>query len=117
MAKKIVVLTKEPNPNEIVFDYIFWLDVPVNYQPFYADPNAVSSYKEATTQEVDDLKLGKVYEMRNNAVFSKTDTVGNIKSFLVTKFNQEQVIINAKNPWIYYGTYWDGASWTNGGVV
>jgi len=117
MSKKILVLTKEPNPNEIVFNYLFWLDVPTNYQSFYVNSNATSSYRDATTQEVDSLKAGQVYELQGNAVFSKTDTVANIKAFLITRFHQEQEILDAKNPWIYYGTFWDGTSWTNGGVV
>lgn len=114
--RKIIVLEKQPNPNEVVFDYIFWLDVPTNYQPFYANADATSQYKNATTEEIDAIKAGQVYELAGSAVFSKTDTVADIKSFLVAKFNREQTIINNKNPWIYYGTYYDGSSWTNRGV-
>ena len=116
MAKKIIILEKDPNPAEVKFQYLFWLDVPTERQAFYANSELTSSYQNVSSFELDDLRAGKVVEVIGDMVFPKNATFAEIKNNLIVKFNQEQIKVNEFNKWNYYGTNWDGVTWTVAGV-
>ena len=40
-----------------------------------------------------------------------------IKADLQARWQTFQNEIANANPWLYYGTFWDGTSWTTGGVA
>ncbi len=115
MAKKIIILSRGIDPGDIPVDFILWLEVPSNRQVFYADANAASAYGGATTGEIDDLKSGAKTEVPGRIVFPGGTTLTQMGQRLVQEFNTQQELLNNETKWTYYGTYWDGTSWTVGG--
>lgn len=114
MGKKIIILEREGTINDC--RYCFWLDVPLTRQPFYINPDATSSYLNATAQEIQDIKDGKIKEITGYTTYEASLTVAQVKQDLIDRYNQEQTKVNNYNPWIKYGSYWDGTNWTVGGV-
>ena len=115
MSKKIIILEREGTMNDC--HYCFWLDVPTIRQKFYASPDATSIYKNATTQEIDDIKTGKIKEVMGYTTYEASMTIAQVKQDLINKYNQEQSQVNEHNPWVKYGSYWDGSIWTVQGVI
>lgn len=113
MAKKIIILERVNEPSDYSFKYVFWLDVPLTRQTMYANPDAVSMYKDATVAEIDTIRNGTIYEFSGEAFYPVGTSLSVITSDLIAKFNREQIRINNTNPWVKYGTYWDGSIWTN----
>ena len=112
--KKIIILERLGTLNDC--NYCFWLTVPATRQAFYANPDAMSSYKNASTQELQDIKDGKVKEVTGYKTYEASTTIAQVKADLISKYNDAQSEIDNYNPWIKYGSYWDGTSWTVGGV-
>lgn len=126
MGKKIIILQRTGEPSDYSFSYLLWADVPVARQAQYAklmpvattlNPNpVVTAYPEATTAETDAIKAGQVIEKVGQANFPVGTTMSTIQAYLIKEFNQFQSEVNTRNPWVRYGTYWDGTSWVVGGV-
>jgi hypothetical protein len=116
MAKRIIILERIGEPSDLSFNYALWADVPLARQPFYANPEAVSAYKGATAEELNAIKAGQIVEQVGSANFLAGTPLSTIKSYLQNKFAEFQQEITARNPWVRYGSYWDGTSWTEGGI-
>ena len=94
-----------------------WADVPSARQQKYIKPiDWLSSYKDVTSQELTDLRNGLVAEKVDTYNFSSGMTISAIKVDLQTNFNKFQSEINGETTWQFYGTFFDGTIWTNGGV-
>jgi len=112
MAKQIVVLeTTAKNRLRVAF----WLSVPVARQPFYADSNKKSRYKDATAGELSAITSGAVAEQVGEFTVDGL-TITQVRALLSAEFTKRQNDINTYNPWSRYGTSWDGTTWTSGGV-
>ena len=116
MAKKIIVLDKTNQTGYFELTYLYWLDVPVNQQALRANAGVVSAYKDATQAEIDALKAGQVVEVSNTSSFANGTAVNAIKAALSSGYTQAQDMIDNSPQWNYYGTYWDGTTWTVQGV-
>jgi hypothetical protein len=114
MAKQIIILER-PDVNR--FTACFWLAVPVARQPIYVNAGATSSYKQASAGEITALQSGAVVEQTADMVFLATTTLAQIKTALIAEHAQRQAALDAANPWDRYGTFYDGTSWTTGGVA
>ena len=114
MAKKIIVL--ERLETDLVFRCAFWLTVPVARKPYYANPNLTSQYKDATAPEIDLLKDGSILEHVEEFNYSSGTSVASIQTDLISKFNDIQNRVTNFNQFQQYGRFWDGTSWTAGGV-
>lgn len=112
MAKKIIILEKLDNGR---FKYALWASVPATRQSFYANPNAISSWTGASAQENSDIASGAVVE-KTDVLAIDGQTVNQAMASLRSIWQAYQDQITAYNPWNKYGSFWDGTSWTAGGV-
>jgi hypothetical protein len=114
MAKKIIVLERQGTVNDC--NYIFWLDVPTERHKFYANAGATSQYKDADATELDNIRTGKIKEVSGYKTYEASTTIVKVKADLISMYNSQQNQVNDYNPWVKYGSYYDGSSWTVQGV-
>lgn len=114
MAKQIIILER-PDVNR--FTVAFWLAVPAERQPFYADPAARSAYLQASSLELSALQSGAVVERVKDIALPAAASISMVQAALVTEFTRLQAEVTALNKWNRYGTFYDGANWTAGGVA
>lgn len=117
MSKKIIILEHINFPSDQDFRYCLWADVPTARQPYYADTNAVSAYKDATADEITALRNGAVVEQTGIVQRPAGATLAQIRAELISRFTIFQNSITNYNPFDRYGTTWDGTNWTTGGVA
>lgn len=115
MEKQIIILEKVGG-NFTAFRYAMWLDIPATRQSFYANPSASSAYVNASTAEILALRAGSMKEIVDIITVPAGASIGSVQSSLITRFNEEQSEINTTNLWNRYGTFYNGTSWTIGGV-
>lgn len=111
MAKRIIILERESPAKWTV---CYWVDVPVVRQGFYA--GQTSRFTGATQAEKDALTSGAVYERVDTYSVEGTPTLASVQAALEVQWASIQAEINARNPWVRYGSFWDGTTWTLGGV-
>ena len=116
MAKKIIILEKTPTQNYFTVNYLFWLDVPVNQQTLRANQSLTSSFPSATAEELQNIKDGKVVEQSGSTSFNIDASNQVIAGDLQIKYANAQSALTNSNKYNYYGTYWDGSTWTIQGV-
>ena len=116
--KRIIILEKKlSSATQNSFNYLFWADVPLTHQIKYIQPATfVSAYVDATTTELNALRTGTIAERVDILSFSPGESVPSIKATLVKRFNQFQSEVNGDETWKFYGTFFDGTSWTMGGI-
>lgn len=110
---RIIILEKHGDK----LHYAMWADVPAARQSFYADANKVSVWKGALSADNTALQSGMIVEKTSSYDFEPGAGLARIRVELQGAADRFQSEINAHNPWIRYGTVWDGATWANGGVV
>ncbi len=110
--KKIIILEKTNMQNYQTVSCLFWLAIPHLQRPVYANPGAVSLYKQTTPEELQMIKDGLVIEMQKTLSFSEDTTLDQIKAKLLADYNTEQSNIETETKYDYYGTSWDGTSWS-----
>lgn len=113
MAKQIIILDSNEKGR---MRAAFWLTVPASRQPFYANASAASAYKDATTLENTAIQTGSIKEEIGTFVVGGM-TNAQIRTMLQTELATRQAAVNAWNPWVRFGTFFDGTTWTNGGVA
>lgn len=116
MAKQIIVLERLDEPSDLNFNVAFWLVVPVTRTSFYVDSNKISQYKDISAQELSDLRAGLFIEKVQKVSYLSGQTLTFIRNDLQSRFTNLQNELNNQNPFVRYGTYFDGTSWTTGGV-
>ena len=127
MAKKIIILDRVGEPSDVAYRVAFWLTVPSTRWAFYVKPEGInpdgtrilfkSQYKDATEIENQDLRDGKVEEYIETCYKPAGAALAQVAAFLESEYTKFQNQMNSFNPYVQYGTYWDGASWTHGGVA
>ena len=113
MAKRIIVLDLTGGTLRAAL----WADVPVARQPFYAQPGAVSAWKDASGPENAALASGAVAEKVIAYTPAPGETQAQGRAILIAKWTSWQAYVTATNPWARYGSFYDGSSWTAGGVA
>lgn len=116
MPKRVIVLEKLTGPRP-AFRMAFWADVPLARQIFYANPAAISAYKDATTAEVALIKTGAVVERVEVVSADPPRTAAQMQAIAEGRWTAFQAEIEADNPWSRYGSSWDGTAWITGGVA
>jgi hypothetical protein len=126
MPKKIIILDKLGESSNVSYRVAFWLSVPSTRWAFYVKPAGMnpngsavpfkSEWKDATEPENQDLRDGKVTEIIREFVLPTGATLAQVQAYLQTKHTELQTFIDGYNAWVRYGSYWDGTSWTAGGV-
>lgn len=115
MAKKIIVLEKLDN--DLSFKCAFWATVPAARIALYANAIASSQYKNASAPEIAALQDGSIVEKVETFNYAPGTALSVIQSDVIAKFNDFQSYITNFNPFVQYGRFWDGSSWTAGGVA
>ena len=113
MAKHVIILEELDTRS---YRYALWADVPVARQAFYARPGAVSAWTGASAAENAALAAGAVTEHVDHFVVPEGTPIAQVRALLQTQWQGFQGRITADNPWVRYGTFWDGTTWTAGGV-
>lgn len=110
MARKIIILDQVGETGD--FRVVFWLDVPVARQRFYANAAAKSAFLDATTDETTALQTGAVTEVveRFNRPFG--GTLAALRTALIARQAALQADVTNNNPWNRYGSSYDGTTWT-----
>lgn len=117
MSKKIIILERTGEPSDLNFTVIFWLTIPATRKAFFAKESATSIYKDATPDEIKAIQEGTIQELVINVSYPSKTPLSEITSELTAKFNEQQINLNTYNPFVRYGTFWDGTNWTNQGVI
>lgn len=117
MAKKIIILTKSnPWPGQNTINYVLWATVPTARQILYTKPiDWVSAYSDATTQELTDLRSGVIVERVESTNIPAGTATATIKSILQDSFTRFQDQVTNDSSWQFFGSYYDGTTWTIGG--
>lgn len=113
MATRVIVLEKT-GPTQ--YRYALWAVVPAARQTFYANAEATSAWKGATQTDVDDLRAGRVVEKVDVVTRAPGATLAQVQADLQAAWQAYQDEVTNGNPWVRYGTVWDGTTWTSGGV-
>ena len=114
MNRKIILLDRLAlGATDEMYRVAFWLAVPVERRPFYADPNKTSAVKNITAEELGDLRAGQFIEVVESLNKPAGATEEQSQGMLEMSFLRRQADLNVLNPFDRYGTYWDGAAWHN----
>ena len=111
---RVIVLEQEDDRS---YRFAMWADVPLERQPFYANPDAKSQWKDALVTDVTALATGAVVERIGRLVLPPGGTAANARQELQASWSAFQQEITNSNPWVRYGTTWDGTTWTQAGVA
>lgn len=111
-AKNIIILEK----NDSGYRVAFWADVPATRQSFYANPIKRSLWGGASTEENAAIAAGTVTESAEQINVPAGATIPQMQAFLESRWTAFQSYITSYNPWLRYGTFWNGTTWTAGGV-
>ena len=114
-AKLIIVLEKNLQSGR--FRAALWADVPVGRQAFYAVAGATSAWSGATAAEHAAIAAGQVAELVIDLPVSDGATATQLRAELILRQATYQAEVTTRNPWIRYGTFFDGAAWTVGGAT
>lgn len=112
MARKIIQLERTGMPSDQNFRVALWLDVEVARQPFYADAAATSVVKGITAPELAAIQAGEIVEVVDVVPKLADGTVGDWRAAAEVLYSLKQQELTSRNPWVRYGTFWDGATWT-----
>jgi len=104
----IIILEKHTDD----FSCAMWADVPAARQSRYADQNKVSAWSGALAADNTNLKNGVVAERVTTQRTPSGASVAQIQAFLQDQWTAYQAEINNYNPWVRYGSTWDGTTWT-----
>ncbi len=116
MADRVIVLERVGEPSDMSFRVAFWVVPPAARQAYYADLEATSAYADVSAADLAALQAGQIVERVETRFFPEGTTLAQTKTALEQRWQQIQNAANSRNPWVRYGTTWDGTTWTAGGV-
>jgi hypothetical protein len=88
-----------------------WADVPASRQGFYANAAAKSVWSGATATDNTNLQNGSVVEQLITQRVPPGTNISQIESYLQNVWTNYQNSITNANPWVHYGSTWDGTTW------
>ena len=112
MPRLRVIVLEQPPDNPSAYRYVLWADVPVERQSFYANANAKSAWREALTADNAALQNGSVVEEVSVQSVPTGTSLIQVENFLQARWQAFQDKITSSNPWLHYGSTWDGSAWT-----
>jgi hypothetical protein len=111
MPRLRIIVLDQPGGNTLSYNVAFWADVPAARQSYYANAAAVSAWKDALPADTTALQNGSVVEQVMPHQLPPGTTLAQIEAYLQTQWQNYQTQITNFNPWIHYGSTWDGTSW------
>lgn len=115
-ARLRIILLEKRYAGTQSFNVVYWCDVPAARQAFYADANKTSAWKDATAQDIAALRDGSVVEFVEPFQTDNGTTLAQAQAALESRWTQLQAQVTAHNPWLRYGTTFNGTAWQAGGV-
>lgn len=115
MAARVKIIILEKLGGNQAFKVALWVDVPATRQAFYANAGKVSAWKDAQAGDTTALQNGGVAEFVHTYQGDGV-TLGQAQAALQAIWQGYQDKVTSDNPWLRYGTTWDGTSWAVGGV-
>lgn len=120
MARQVIILAQDTNApaNVFAFSVAFWAAVPSARQAFYANASATSAVTGLSGAELTAIQTGAVAEqvqqvqVANPTQQTLAAAFVGIQVQLQARFAIWQATVSANNPWLHFGTFWDGTSWT-----
>src|SRR5262245_60372719 len=117
MAKQIIVLEKATTLDR-GFRLVLWARPPVARQPYWKlIAPARSTWSGASQAENDEITNGQVVESVEVMAFDQDKTMPELQAAAEARWVAWNDYVQTFNPWRRYGSFWDGATWTLGGVV
>jgi hypothetical protein len=116
---QLIVILERTSMNPVMVKYLLRAAVPASRQALYADANKTSAYSVTPAGDLAAIKAGQYIE-RSSSFSVSGQTVAQIKAALVAAQAEFQARVTEDgdyNPWKFYGTNWDGSTWTTGGVA
>lgn len=110
--RKIIIKGQKDFTSYVEFECVFWLTTPAAQIPFRANASLTSTAPGITAGELTSLQSGSVTELIKTISFQKGTAIGAIGSGIVAAYNQEQLVLNNAKDFQYFGSSWDGTSWT-----
>lgn len=114
--KQVIILEKDTTTTQTRFRYALWAVVPIARRATYANPSKTSAFSGVSAQELSDIQAGMVVERVDAISIAAGTTLPAVQAELQTTWAAFQAEINNTNPWTRYGTFWDGSTWTGGGL-
>jgi hypothetical protein len=114
---QLIIILERTSVNPATVSYVLRATVPAARQVYFADPNKTSAYKDASVADITALRAGQILErVASDVITGKT--VAQLKATLQQLQTDFQAEVNGQsfNPWQYYGSSWDGTTWTVTGV-
>jgi hypothetical protein len=112
MPRLRIIVLDQPDGNPNSYNVVFWADVSAARQSFYANTAATSAWAGATATDIQALQNGSVVETVQPHQMPSGTTLAQIEAYLQGQWQNYQTKITNYNPWIHYGSTWDGTTWT-----
>jgi hypothetical protein len=117
MAKQIIVLEKSDTADK-GFRVALWAVPPVARQPYWKlSAPTKSAWSGASQAENDAIANGQVIEQVETITSDTAQTMAGWQALAEQRWETFNANVQAANPWRRYGTFWDGTTWTPGGVT
>jgi hypothetical protein len=114
----LIVILERTSVAPAIIQYVLRAAVPLARQPYYAEATKTSAYKAASAADLAALRAGEYLEMVESITITGAGAAA-IKALLVGRQADYQASVTADgvyNPWKYYGSAWNGTTWTMTGV-
>jgi hypothetical protein len=107
---RVIFLAGTPDdPN--TWQAALWADVPAARQTFYANAGAKSVWSGATATDNQNLQNGSMVETVLTQRVPPGTSIAQIETYLENQWTNYQNAITNNNPWVHYGSTWDGTTW------
>ena len=113
-----IVILKRTSVNPQTVEFVLRANVPVARQTFYVDAAKTSAFPGISVGDLADLRAGLFIE-KTDSVSTGTLTIAQVGAQLVLAQQAFQARVTADaeyNPYKFYGSTWDGTSWSLRGV-
>lgn len=111
MPRLNIIILDQSNVQANDYRVAFWADVPAARQTYYAAASLTSAWRGATATDNSNLQTGLVTEVVMSIRLPQGTTLPQIQSALQAQWQQIQTFVSNNNPWIRYGSTWDGTTW------
>jgi hypothetical protein len=112
MPRLRVIILDQTSDDANTYNCVMWADVPAARQSYYANANAKSAWNGATAADNTNLQTGVMVEQLTVQRVPPNTPLAQVEAFMAQLWQNYQTQITGNNPWIHYGSTWDGTTWT-----
>src|SRR5262245_28564072 len=108
----VIILEKPDSTNANLWRYLLWCDVPTARQVYYKTiAPQTSAWKDAIQVDTDAIKNGEVLEYNETLQHPAGTNMATMQSMLQQLWTDKQNFVNTWNPYVRYGSTFDGTAW------